>query len=267
MNDFDISLINFDSIFFGGTGWNLAWQFGVTKKLIQLGFNKKIKKVGSMSGGAFSGLVFCNAANYNRGVVQVEQLMNEGYLLSIEFRKRLRYYLELFVNNDPLEDIKNFEFYTSYLKLNKFPKPEFILQSNFFDKHDLIDHVSAGCYIPFILGIEPNKIGIPILKNGDLAVDAGFHGKSIFRWSDRTLVVSPSEQSNENTIGGNYGTLSSIGIRSKNITHKELFMQGYSDASKWFAKYYLHGICWNKEMNWQKENSLSYSDFLKKNYK
>ena len=269
MGKFDLNLIDFDSIFFGGTGWNLAWQIGATKKLMELGFDKKIKKIGTLSGGIISGLIFCRAANYNRGLVQAEQLMTNGYFLSKEFRKRYKYYFEHFINSDPLADIKNSgaEFYASYVKLNNFPKLEFIMKSNFIDKNDLIDTGMAGCYIPLILGIEPNKIGLPILQNGDIAIDGGLLGSSIFRWSEKTLVISPSQKSNYNTIGANYNVLATIGIRSKNLSNKKLFMEGYSEASKWFAEYYLHDYSWSKESEWEKNSSYTYEQFINKNYK
>ena len=265
----NLNLINFNSIFFGGTGWNLLWSFGAAKKLYELGFRNHIRRVGCISAGCMSALAFLDAASFDIGIVQSEQLHKEKYFFSFEFRKRLRYYFEAFANQTVMDDIKKSgcEFYSCYVALNKFPDLELKLRKDFDNRDDLLTSLSAGCYIPFVFGIEPNMIAMPILNNGDFAVDAGIKGISTYRWDEKTLIVSPSQEMCANVIGGNLGTLQTIGIRSKKLTDKELFLKGYSDASRWYAEYFLHKFSWEKQNNWQKENLFTYKDFLKKFYK
>jgi hypothetical protein len=240
----------FDSLFFGGTGFNLLWSFGVSKKLYELNFRKNITKVGSISAGCMSALAFLDAANYEIGIVQCEQLTKEKCFLSTEFRVRFMYFFEGFVNNDPLNDIKNSgsDFYSFYISLNSFPKLELKSRKDFNNKKDLLTTCSAGCYVPFVFGIEPNLIGIPKLQNGDFAVDAGVKNISTYRWNEKTLLVAPNEKMSENTIGGDLNILNTLGF--KNITDKELFLKGYMDASRWYAEYFLHEKSWRNQRHW-----------------
>lgn len=64
----------FNSIFFGGIGWNLLWSFGASKKLHELGFRNHINKVGAISAGCMSALAFLDAADYEIGIVQSESI-------------------------------------------------------------------------------------------------------------------------------------------------------------------------------------------------
>ncbi len=256
----------FDSIFFGGTGWNLLWSFGVSKKLHELGFKNYVNKVGAISAGCMSALAFLDAADYEIGIVQSEQLHKQKYFLSIEFRKKFRYFFEGFANKDPLIDIKNSgcDFYSCYLKINDFPKTELKLRNDFIDKDDLLTTCLAGCYVPLIFGVEPNIIGIPILQNGDFAVDAGCAGSSTYRWNEKTLLVSPNEKMSDTIIGGNLSVLSTIGFRGKSLNDKQLFLKGYMDASKWYAEYFLHENSWRNQEHWYKK--LEDYDLFKKRF-
>lgn len=256
----------FDSIFFGGTGFNLLWSFGVSKKLYELNFRNNIQKVGSISAGCMSALAFLDAADYEIGIVQSEQLHKEKYLFSKEFRIKFRYFFEGFANNDPLSDIKNSgcEFYSFYASLNSFPNIEIKSKKDFKNRNDLLTTCLAGCYVPFLFGIEPNLIGIPILENGDLAIDTGCKGVSTFRWDEKTLLVSPNEKMSENTIGGNLSILNTIGIRDKKLTDKELFLKGYIDASRWYAEYFLHEKSWKNQKHWYQK--LQDYELFKKTY-
>jgi hypothetical protein len=87
-------------------------------------------------------------------------------------------------------------------------------------------------------------------------------GISTYRWDEKTLIVSPSQKMAENVIGGNLGTLQTIGIRSKKLTDKELFLKGYTDASRWYAEYFLHEKSWNNESKWY-EKLIDYNVFKK----
>lgn len=254
----------FDSMFFGGTGWNLLWSFGVSKKLYEVGFRTHIKKVGSISAGCMSALAFLDAANYEIGIVQSEQLYKEKYFFSFDFRKRLRYFFEAFTNKDPLQDIKNSgcDFYSCYLDISNVLNPTIKLRNDFIDKNDLLTTCSAGCYVPFVFGIEPNMIGIPILSNGDFAVDAGCKGVSTYRWDEKTLLISPNEKMSENTIGGNLTVFNTVGLRPKHLTDQELFLKGYTDASRWYAKYFLHEKSWKNQKHWY-DNMIHYDVFKK----
>jgi hypothetical protein len=256
----------FDSIFFGGTGFNLLWSFGASKKLYELNFRNNIQKVGSISAGCMSALAFLDAANYEIGIVQSEQLHKEKFFLSTEFRIRFRYYFEAFANVDPLNDIKNSgcDFYPFYGCLNSFPEIEIKTRNDFKDRDDLLTTCLAGCYIPFLFGIEPNLIKLPILSNGDLAVDAGIKTISTYRWDEKTLLVSPNEKMSENTIGGNLNILNTLGIRNKKLTDKELFLKGYMDASRWYAEYYLHEKSWRNQKHWYQK--MQDYDLFKKTY-
>jgi hypothetical protein len=255
----------FNSIFFGGTGWNLLWSFGASKKLHELGFKTHVKKVGSISAGCMSALAFLDAASYEIGIVQCEQLKQQKFFCSTEFRKKYRYFFEAFANINCVEDINNsnIEYHCFYAALNNFPKLNVKSKSGFIDRDDLLTTCLAGCYIPFLFGIEPNLIGIPILRNGDLAIDTGCKfGMSTYRWDDNTLLVSPSDSSNYNIIGGDLSLLTTIGVRPKYLTDKELFVKGYLDASRWYAEYYLHQKSWKNQKDWD-QSMINYELFKK----
>ena len=253
----------FDSIFFGGTGWNLPWSFGVAKKLEELGFRNNIKRVGSLSGGCFPALAFLGAADYEIGIVQCEQLKKEKHFLSFEFRKRFWYYFEGFAYNDCVENIKNsgVEYHCCYTTLNSFPKMKQKFESQFEDRHHLLEICMASIYVPLIFGIEPNVIGMK-LRNGDYAIDGGFIGDSTYRWDEKTLLISSSRNMSHNTIGNNFGLINTVGLRSKTLTNKELFLKGYADASRWYAEYVLYEKLDKKE-KWY-ENMIDYESFKKK---
>ena len=255
----------FDSIFFGGTGWNLPWSFGVAKKLEELGFKNHIKKVGSLSGGCFPALAFLGAADYEIGVVQCDQLKKEKHFLSFEFRKRFAYFFEGFTNQTAIDDIKNsgIEYHCSYTNINKFPKLEQKFQKEYQDRSELLEVCLASVYVPLIFGVEPTVIGVK-LRNGDYAIDGGFIGDSTFRWDDKTLLISSSRDMSHNTIGNNFGLINTVGLRSKSLTNKELFLKGYSDASRWYAEYVLYENFYDKKQKWH-ENIINY-DLFKKIY-
>ena len=252
----------FDSIFFGGTGWNLLWSFGASKKLHELGFNKKIKRVGGLSCGALSALAFIDSASYEVGIVQSEQLFKERFLFSRSFIKKFKYYADNFLNKSVIEDIKksNVEFNIAYANL-KLTSLKLKIISDFSSRQDLIDKCVAGCNIPLILGVH-NTI-FPKISNGDYVLDAGFLGDSYHRWDEKTLVVAPTEKSNENTIGGNYTISSALGLRNNKMSDKSLFLSGYLDASKWYADHYLYNNAWQNESNWH-EKTETFDEFLKR---
>jgi hypothetical protein len=253
----------FDSIFFGGTGWNLPWSFGVAKKLEELGFKNSIKRVGSLSGGCFAALAFLGAADYEIGVIQCEQLKKEKHFLSFEFRKKFWYYFEGFVYQDGFDRLKNssLEYHCSYTSLNEFPKLKQKFQTQYEDRHHLLETCMASVYVPLIFGVEPSVIGMRI-RNGDYAIDGGFIGDSTYRWDEKTLLISSSRDMSHNTIGNNFGLINTVGFRAKSLTNKELFLKGYSDASRWYAEYILYEN-FEKKQNWC-EYIEDYDSFKKK---
>lgn len=234
--------LGFDAIVWGGTGWNALWSFGVAQFFLDTGFECP-KKIGVISGGCLPGLSFIGAADQQMGIVQCEQLYNHGdFLFNDRFRRRYRRYMESFVNQDCMETLKDYDFYSTYTKI---PSCELVKDNNHTSRKDLLDKITAGCHIPFLLGTN-----IPLFHKNNYIIDVLDFRKTWWTFpAHKTLVISPSEKSTDTIIGGNMGILNTIGIR-KNITDKDIFLKGYKDAAEWLANI-RRDEAWKLKENWR----------------
>ncbi len=234
--------LGYDAIMWGGTGWNLLWSFGVAQFFIDTGLESPYK-VGVVSGGCMPALAFCGAANQQIGIVQCEQLYKYGDIFfNDRFRRRLRRYFESFANQDCMEILKDYDFYSTYTKIPSF---KLIKDNIHASRKDLLDKLMAGCHIPFLMGTN-----IPIFHNHNYMIDVIDFRKTWWEFPvNNTIVISPSEKSSINIIGGELNILTVIGVRGK-LTDKDLFLKGYKDAAEWYGNI-KHNEAWASKENWK----------------
>ena len=234
--------LGYDAIMWGGTGWNMLWSFGVAQFFMDTGLKSPIK-VGVVSGGCMTGLVFCGAANQQLGIVQCEQLYNSGDLyFNNKFRPRFREWFEFFAKQDCMEILKEYDFYSTYTKIPIFK----IVKDNIHSsRKEFMDKLVAGCHVPFLFGTN-----IPMFYKGNYVVDTLDFRKTWWEFpGNNTLVISPSEKSSANMIGGELSVLTTIGIRG-NLTNKDLFLMGYKTAAEWYGNI-KRNEAWASKENWR----------------
>ena len=240
--------LGYDAIMWGGTGWNMIWSFGVSQFFMDTGLKSPIK-VGVVSGGCMSGLAFCGAANQQIGIVECEQLYRHGdYFFNDRFKRRFRRYFESFANADCMETLKDYDFYATHTQL---PRCK-IVKDNIHgtSRYEFLDKLSSGCHVPFLFGTN-----IPMFYKGNYIVDTLDFRKTWWEFpGNNTLVISPSEKSSANMIGGELSVLTTIGIRGK-LTDKDLFLMGYKAAAEWYGSI-KHAEAWVSKENWREKKKL-----------
>lgn len=219
--------LGFDAIMWGGTGWNMIWSFGVSQFFMDVGLKCPVK-VGSISGGCMPALAFCGAANQQIGIVQCEQLYKYGDIFfNDRFKRRYRRYFESFANQNCMEILKDYDFYVTYTKIPSLK----LTKDNLHDsRKEFLDKLVSCCQIPLLMGTN-----IPFFYKNHYIMDVIDFRKSWWEFpANNTLVVSPSEKSSSNIIGGELNILSTLGFRRK-ITDKDLFLMGYKAAAEWYG--------------------------------
>jgi hypothetical protein len=234
--------LGYDAIVWGGTGWNMLWSFGVSQFFLDTGI-KSPAKVGVVSGGCMSALAHIGAANQHVGIVQCEQLHRYGdFMFNDRFRRRYRRYFETFANTDCMETLKEYDFYATHTQLPSF---KLVKDNVHGSRNEFLDKLTAGCHVPFLFGTN-----IPMFYKGSYIVDTLNFRKTWWEFPDNnTLVISPSESSSANIIGGNLSTLSTIGLMGK-MTYKNLFLKGYRDAAEWYGNV-KHDDAWVSKGDWR----------------
>lgn len=239
--------LGFDAIMWGGTGWNMIWSFGVSQFFMDTGLKSPIK-VGAVSGGCMPALAYIGAANQQLGIVQSEQIYCYGDILfNDRFRRRYRRYFESFANTDCMETLKEYDFYATYTKIPSF---KLIKDNIHSSRNELLDKLIAGCHVPFLFGTN-----IPFKYKNSYIIDTLDFRKTWWEFhGNTTLVISPSDSSSTNMIGGNLSVLSTIGIRGK-LTDKDLFLKGYKDAAEWYGNI-KRSEAWVSKENWREKKKL-----------
>lgn len=237
--------LGFDSVVWGGTGWNMIWSFGVLQFFIDAGL-KSPQKIGVVSGGCMPALAWIGAADHQIGIVQTEHLYKFGDIyFNDRFRRRFRRYFESFANKDCMETLKDYDFYSTYTKIPSF---ELVKDNKHESRKEFLDKLLAGCHIPFLLGVN-----VPLFHNGSYIIDVINYKKTWWTFpGNSTLVISPNEKSTHNIIGGEMNLLSTIGIRGK-LTSKDIFLKGYTAAADWYANIKYENTQRSKE-NWRNKS-------------
>lgn len=240
--------LGFDSIVWGGTGWNMIWSFGVCQYLLDIGCSPP-KDIGVVSGGCMPALAFCGAADINLGMVQTEELYDYGdFLFNNRFRIRYRLYLETYAKQNCMEILKDYNFYTTHTRIPKF---DIYKSCDYKNREEFLDKLIAGCHVPLLFGTN-----LPYYENGNFLIDV-INGPSWWTFENKnTLVVSPLEKSSENIIGGDLSIAKVIGIRGKQ-TNKDLFIEGYAAAAKWHSDT-KYNRAWDIAEHWRKDRKLNY---------
>ena len=239
--------LGYDAIMWGGTGWNMLWSFGVSQFFIDTGF-KSPSKIGVVSGGCMPALAYIGAADQQIGIVQCEQLFKHGdYFFNDRFRRRFRRYFESFANQNCIEILKEYDFYSTYTKVPSFK----LVKDNIHEtRKEFLDKLLAGCHVPFLMGTN-----IPSFHKHHYIIDVLNFRKTWWEFpGNNTLVIAPTEKSSTNMIGGNLSVLSTIGIRGK-LTDKDLFLKGYKDAAEWYGNI-KRSEAWVSKENWREKKKL-----------